>query len=134
MTSSRINWTSQSFKPFSSSATRKLIVRLLSSRLKHASDRLLKSEAANKKLSLKLSEAADLKRQLKSAEEENARLVDRNAVMEEGNRKGGSVRELADSYKAQVGALEKVDRDRSKEMTGAFGALCSLSSFLETTC
>jgi protein HOOK3 len=53
---------------------------------------------------------------LKNLEEENAALVNTNATLETELKKAGSAKNLADSYKAQIDALEARAADQANQV------------------
>lgn len=89
-------------------------------RYRHAADKLQRSENVIEKYKKKLEDSAGLRRELRvswcvksdgahrqSLEEENAALVNTNATLEADLKKAGGSKALADSYRAEVAALEE---------------------------
>ncbi|OCF57302.1 hypothetical protein L486_04758 [Kwoniella mangroviensis CBS 10435] len=84
---------------------------------KHAAERLKKSENVIEKYKKKLEESAGLRKDLRNLEEENAQLVNTNASLEADLKKAGSSKGLVDSYKSQIGALEKKSTEQATQIS-----------------
>ncbi|KAG9124675.1 hypothetical protein FRC07_010661 [Ceratobasidium sp. 392] len=82
---------------------------------RHAAEKLHKTENVMEKYKKKLEESADLRRHVK-AKEQNATLVDKNAALEEENRKVGAYKPLMESYKTQIADLENKAASRLTEI------------------
>ncbi|KAJ3046327.1 hypothetical protein HDV00_000141 [Rhizophlyctis rosea] len=74
---------------------------------RHTADKLQKSEAMIDKYKKKLEEVGDLRKQMKAVEKQHQLQTERNAQLEEEYRKVSSFKPLMDTYKEQIGELEK---------------------------
>lgn len=83
---------------------------------RHASERAKKQENVIEKYKKKLEEAAETKRMLKALEEQNADLLDKNAILENDYAKAAAYQPLLDSYKSKVDALESKSTSLQREM------------------
>ncbi|RKO91922.1 hook-related protein family, partial [Blyttiomyces helicus] len=82
---------------------------------RHMADKLQKSEAIIEKYKKKLEESADLRKHVKALEDENLQQGQRNAQLEEEYRRVSSFKPLMDTYKEQIGALERKNTSLAAE-------------------